>query len=105
MKVLEIDETPTQLVIKVAGSQDARVVKKDDAEDIREQLLSVLAAAPEAKEQETVEEEASEDVPDEDSLTGLLNLGRAAMNSEQGRSFIRSLEKLPKGRRHRKNSA
>jgi hypothetical protein len=108
MKTLQIEESETQLVIKIEGSNVAHVAKKDDAEDVKRALFAVLAEAPEHREPVppeapvTADVEMSVDDFQESIAEGLSAVGQL-LNSEPAQRVRKALERLPTSRRYRKN--
>jgi len=114
MKTLLIEESETQLIIKLEGSNVAHVAKKEDAADVKRALFAVLAEAPEHREPTataTAPAETADDVPDtvmsvddlqESIAEGLSAVGQL-LKSEPAQRVRKALERLPTSRRYRKN--
>jgi ABC-type hemin transport system substrate-binding protein len=112
MKILEIDETETQLVIKVRGSSMAHVAIKDNAENMRDTLLAVLAEAPEEKPAEPEPEpepipfgssDDGEDMGLEEAARTVLDAAGAIFKMPEVQKAKSLLERLPKSKRNRKS--
>jgi len=109
MKTLEIDETETQFVIKVAGSKVAHLAMKDDPENVRQTLIDVLAEAPELKpEAEEADPEPSSDGVDDDigleeAVETVLGAAKELFASPKMQEAKKLLERLPKSKRRKKS--
>ena len=108
MKTLEIEEGETQLVIKVAGSDVARVANKKDPAAVHQTLMDVLAEAPEVKpaeEGEDAEEEAPEEVQDiEEAFETIVDAAKTILGSDKAKQVKSFLGKIPKTKRMRERS-
>ena len=112
MKILEIDETETQLVIKTPASNVARVAMKDDAEEVSRMLAEVLAEAPDVRKVsegtegpgETADPGTLDGVEDgyadvKDAIGDLADVVGSLLRSDSGKRVAGILQKLPKGKR------
>jgi hypothetical protein len=99
MKHLEIEETDSQLVIKVAGSKIAHLARKGDADEIRQTLLDVLAEAPAEKPVEPEPEELPPAAEEDDlgaTMGSLLEGIGQLLKSPEAQRARSVLERLPK---------
>lgn len=111
MKTLQIEESETQLIIKLDGSNVAHVAKKDDAEDVKRALFAVLAEAPEHREPAAAPPAETAETADDGAMSvdelqdtiaeGLTAIGQL-LKSEPAQRVRKSLEHLPVSKRYRK---